>query len=446
MNMLASVVNNDMRLLNLQSKPIPKPKNQAKANFAKVLNANSKPKEQVSNNIMKNKDTQIAEVKNDTKIKILDDFLTMNKEKLEIPAEVSQAELEAIISFIMEEIGISDVGELGAEGIAYLNAELAQMFSPNNNQTNIEVTNEENSKLSTNLVNKEPILAVVKENGEEKQVANRVVSSSISDSLEAATKRNTTDKPQNQGTNMNSVDKVSKEDNPSQTDVKKLINTEVSKLNNLKTSASTTMNNQVTTEQTATNTGEDDKGVNLNPNKPELNNTRTDNRIVLVDNKPVEVKEIIDQIVRKAELVLRQNASEIKINLKPEFLGKMTIKIAVEQGIVTARFLTENMQVKHLLESNLNTLRQALENQGIRVERTEVNVQLNNGGMFDGSEKHQEWEHENSGLANYLPNGERENNHITYAELDGELNQLENGTANIDYYQELEDTTLSFLI
>ncbi|MDD3880618.1 MAG: flagellar hook-length control protein FliK, partial [Syntrophomonas sp.] len=69
-----------------------------------------------------------------------------------------------------------------------------------------------------------------------------------------------------------------------------------------------------------------------------------------------------------------------------EFLGKMTIKIVLEDGLLTARFITESQQVKHLLDSNLNSLRQNLESQGIRVEKTEVNVQLNNGGLFDGSE------------------------------------------------------------
>ena len=55
---------------------------------------------------------------------------------------------------------------------------------------------------------------------------------------------------------------------------------------------------------------------------------------------------------------------------------KLTIKIAVEEGIVTARFITENLQVKHLLESNLNTLRQSLESQGIKVEKLKLMFSL----------------------------------------------------------------------
>ncbi|MBO8159352.1 flagellar hook-length control protein FliK [Thermosyntropha sp.] len=109
---------------------------------------------------------------------------------------------------------------------------------------------------------------------------------------------------------------------------------------------------------------------------------------------PQNTREVFEQIVQKAELMLKQGLSEMKIELKPEFLGKMTIKILVEEGAVTARFIAENYQVKHLLENNLNTLKQTLENQGLKVEKAEVSVQLNNGGMFDGSENSRQfmWE------------------------------------------------------
>lgn len=118
---------------------------------------------------------------------------------------------------------------------------------------------------------------------------------------------------------------------------------------------------------------------------------------------PVDVKSIIDQMVQKAELTVKANSSEMKIQLEPEFLGKMTIKIALEDGLLTARFTTDNHQVKHLLENNMASLRQSLEAQGIKVEKTEVNVQLEHGGNFGGyQEGRQEmWQRpENSGYQN----------------------------------------------
>lgn len=91
----------------------------------------------------------------------------------------------------------------------------------------------------------------------------------------------------------------------------------------------------------------------------------------------------------------------MKIELYPEFLGKLTIKVMVEEGAVTAKFITDNHQVKQMLEANLGMLRQSLENQGMRVERAEVDVQLNNGSLFDGSHEQPEWNWDNRQLTSY---------------------------------------------
>lgn len=99
----------------------------------------------------------------------------------------------------------------------------------------------------------------------------------------------------------------------------------------------------------------------------------------------VSTEELMEQIVKKVELVSKQANSEMRIQLKPEFLGKMLIQIAVNDGVVTARFTTESQHVKQILEANMNSLKQTLEANGLRVDKTEVNVQLDNGGNFNNS-------------------------------------------------------------
>lgn len=110
-----------------------------------------------------------------------------------------------------------------------------------------------------------------------------------------------------------------------------------------------------------------------------------------VPSTAVDSQDVLNQIVRKAELLLKLNSSQMKIELHPEFLGKLTIKVMVEEGAVTARFITDNHQVKQMLEANLGILRQTLESHGMKVERAEVDVQLNQGGLFDGSEGQRGW-------------------------------------------------------
>jgi len=97
----------------------------------------------------------------------------------------------------------------------------------------------------------------------------------------------------------------------------------------------------------------------------------------------VDPQNLMDQVVKKAEVMIKDNSSEMTLHLKPDFMGKMTIKIAVDEaGTVTAHFSTSSQQVKNVLEQNMQTLRLTLEAQGIKVDRTEVNVQLDSGGMM----------------------------------------------------------------
>lgn len=219
------------------------------------------------------------------------------------------------------------------------------------------------------------------------------------------------------------------------TDVKKLINFETHRLN-----ASRLSSEPAPAPESQGKTVADDGKVVLNTlSRSDTDLFRATNIADSSKNLPT-TREIIAQVVQKAELLFTNKLSELKIDLKPEFLGRLTIKVMVEEGVVTARFIAENQQVKHMLESNLHTLRQNLESQGIRVERAEVSVQLNNGGMFDGSEDSRQylWEegqfserHQREGPygGNQYPGGYEElDPTVTQAGMDSGYN--ENGSLN----------------
>ncbi|MBM7867111.1 hypothetical protein GTO89_10530 [Heliobacterium gestii] len=84
--------------------------------------------------------------------------------------------------------------------------------------------------------------------------------------------------------------------------------------------------------------------------------------------------EVFRQIVANSELLKKADASELRIQLKPEFLGKVNLNLSVENGIVSVRIAAENPQVRQMIESNLNQLKQSLEEQGLRFDRVEVGV------------------------------------------------------------------------
>ncbi|MGE5397843.1 MAG: flagellar hook-length control protein FliK [Chitinophagales bacterium] len=89
-----------------------------------------------------------------------------------------------------------------------------------------------------------------------------------------------------------------------------------------------------------------------------------------------ESPNMINQVVKKIELMLKEKSSSVTIELKPEFLGKLHVELHVQDGILTARFTTDNQNVKHLLEGGIGQLRNALDSSGIRLDKAEVNVDL----------------------------------------------------------------------
>lgn len=69
-----------------------------------------------------------------------------------------------------------------------------------------------------------------------------------------------------------------------------------------------------------------------------------------------------------------QSYAELKLMLKPESLGEVALRIATQNGIVTAMFVAENQRVKEIIESNFTQLRDALKEQGLEVSELSVSV------------------------------------------------------------------------
>ncbi|MGE5329246.1 MAG: flagellar hook-length control protein FliK [Deltaproteobacteria bacterium] len=89
-------------------------------------------------------------------------------------------------------------------------------------------------------------------------------------------------------------------------------------------------------------------------------------------------EEVLSQIIDKAAVTLTADKAEMVLNLKPDNLGKLEMKLVTEKGIMNAQIVAENQQVKQIIESNFNVLRDALEKQGIAVQSFSVSVGNNN--------------------------------------------------------------------
>ena len=97
--------------------------------------------------------------------------------------------------------------------------------------------------------------------------------------------------------------------------------------------------------------------------------------------KTINPKELIDQIASKSKLTINKNNTVMEIKLEPESLGKLTLKVVLESGLLTAKFETENEKIKEILEKNIEELKSNLNAQGLNVQSLSVSV--DSQGDFD---------------------------------------------------------------
>ena len=95
----------------------------------------------------------------------------------------------------------------------------------------------------------------------------------------------------------------------------------------------------------------------------------------------------LNQIVEKAALNLINGKSQIRIELKPEFLGSVRMKITTENNLVTVRILTELPVVKEMIENNISQLKTDLQSRGLEIDKLDVSVANDSQQRGKGFEK-----------------------------------------------------------
>jgi len=81
------------------------------------------------------------------------------------------------------------------------------------------------------------------------------------------------------------------------------------------------------------------------------------------------------EIVQQSRVILKDGGKgEIKLILKPESLGRVRIRINIQDNSIEGRILVENNTVRELFEGNLEHLRNALRSEGFDTAALEVAV------------------------------------------------------------------------
>jgi flagellar hook-length control protein FliK len=101
-------------------------------------------------------------------------------------------------------------------------------------------------------------------------------------------------------------------------------------------------------------------------------------------NKSLDSQKIIDNIIKNITQSMHNGKMEIEVKLIPENLGKMTVKVSMEEGNLSANIEVKYPEVKHIIETNLVRLRNDLQQNGVNLEK--INVFLSDQRQFEGNQ------------------------------------------------------------
>lgn len=190
------------------------------------------------------------------------------------------------------------------------------------------------------------------------------------------------------------------------------------KLNQMNSGNPGNQNNKNTFD--ADNSKENDIMSNLNVSSDSnVGNVVDDITNAIADStKDLEQARIISQIIDGIRVNAKPEITSMEIQLYPEHLGKVTVEITSNHGILNAKIAAETESAKRAIEGQLTLLKDNLNNQGIKVETVEVTI-AGHGfeeNLENGNQKNNQSQHKNHRIRKALLdeiNGEKSFDEIT---------------------------------
>jgi len=84
----------------------------------------------------------------------------------------------------------------------------------------------------------------------------------------------------------------------------------------------------------------------------------------------------LQRVVSAARMSAAGGGMQVRLTLHPESLGEVMVQVRWERGVLTARLDAATPDARAALEGGLASLRTALAEQGVSVERLQVGLQL----------------------------------------------------------------------
>lgn len=143
------------------------------------------------------------------------------------------------------------------------------------------------------------------------------------------------------------------------------------------------------------------------------------------------IREVADQILEKIKVSVTAETTSLEIVLTPEELGRVNLTVSAEQdGMMKAKFVTENELAREAIERNLVQFKEMLQEQGLKVDTIEVTV-----GNF---------EFDKNGQANESSQEEKKNGNRNFR-MDEEIGQKEDTDQLARVFMEGGESTVNYM-
>ncbi len=83
---------------------------------------------------------------------------------------------------------------------------------------------------------------------------------------------------------------------------------------------------------------------------------------------------VMNQLAGKLHEAIKTGVTEIRLLLRPESLGEMRVKLTIDGDVVMGKIYVENQQVKHIIETNMQSLKDSLAQHNLQTGSFDVNV------------------------------------------------------------------------
>ncbi|MCP4723932.1 MAG: flagellar hook-length control protein FliK [bacterium] len=98
-----------------------------------------------------------------------------------------------------------------------------------------------------------------------------------------------------------------------------------------------------------------------------------------------DIEKLANQITKMAKFSVNKEQSEMKIQLEPKHLGKMFMKISVEDHQLNGSVRVETHEAKAMIQDNLPQLRESIADKGVDLQKLDVFVQSDQQHQLDQS-------------------------------------------------------------